>query len=424
MNFLYLKKGIPTGVPFLFVKASIINLFMFKKFFLNNNVQKKSLFLHFLRTQMLQSITIERVNYKNELRAKLVFGYDENLINLVKKIPGCKWSRTMKCWHIPDEPAVVKKLLDHFKGIAWIDYSALKKNEGNNNTSTEPVILAEATEDDKALLTELKNWMEHKRYSASSIKTYTVAALVFIRFLKPKSISDANNEDVVKFTNEYILANKLSASYQNQAINAIKLFFREVLKSKIVVDEIERPRRAHPLPNVLSKEEVKAILQAPSNIKHKAMLSLIYACGLRRSELLNLKLTDVDSKRGLLIIRNAKGKKDRVAPLSDKIVSLLREYYVTFKPVNWLFEGQTKGEKYSEKSLESVLKQSLQKAGIKKPVSLHWLRHSYATHLLEAGTDLRYIQELLGHKSSKTTEIYTHVSTRSLQNIKSPFDEL
>ena len=154
------------------------------------------------------------------------------------------------------------------------------------------------------------------------------------------------------------------------------------------------------------------------------MLSLIYACGLRRSELLNLRPYDVDSKRKLLIIRQSKGKKDRIAPISDKLINLLRTYYKEYQPGTWLFEGQFKGNKYSEQSLQSVLKQALEKASIKKPATLHWLRHSFATHLLENGTDLRYIQELLGHNSSKTTEIYTYVSTKNLQNIKSPFDDL
>jgi integrase/recombinase XerD len=154
------------------------------------------------------------------------------------------------------------------------------------------------------------------------------------------------------------------------------------------------------------------------------MLSLIYACGLRRSELLNLRINDIDSGRHLLIIRNAKGKKDRVVPISDKLIDLLRTYYKMYKPFTWLFEGQNKNEPYSEKSLQSVLKQALEKSKITKPVTLHWLRHSYATHLLESGTDLRYIQELLGHKSSRTTEIYTHVTEKSLQKIKSPFDDL
>jgi integrase/recombinase XerD len=154
------------------------------------------------------------------------------------------------------------------------------------------------------------------------------------------------------------------------------------------------------------------------------MLSLIYACGLRRSELLNLKPIDVDSKRNLLIIRQSKGKKDRITPISNRIIQLLREYFKAYKPVIWLFEGQNKGEQYSAGSLQQVLKQSIKKVGIRKPVTLHWLRHSYATHLLESGTDLRYIQELLGHNSSRTTEIYTHVSKKSIQQIKSPFDDL
>jgi integrase/recombinase XerD len=151
---------------------------------------------------------------------------------------------------------------------------------------------------------------------------------------------------------------------------------------------------------------------------------MIYSCGLRRSELLNLKPTDIDSKRNVVIIRQSKGKKDRITPLSPRILEILREYYLVHKPKSYLFEGQEPGTIYSEQSLQSVLKQALQKCKINKPVTLHWLRHSYATHLLESGTDLRYIQELLGHNSSKTTEIYTHVSTKNIQQIKSPFDDL
>ncbi|MFB9108751.1 tyrosine-type recombinase/integrase [Flavobacterium gyeonganense] len=148
------------------------------------------------------------------------------------------------------------------------------------------------------------------------------------------------------------------------------------------------------------------------------------ASGLRRSELLNLKPADIDSKRNIILIKQSKGKKDRIVPLSPKILEMLRSYYVCYKPKKWLFEGRNENEPYDARSLSNVLKQALTKSNIKKPVSLHWLRHSYATHLLESGTDLRFIQELLGHSSSRTTEIYTHVSTKSLQQIKSPFDDL
>jgi site-specific recombinase XerD len=210
------------------------------------------------------------------------------------------------------------------------------------------------------------------------------------------------------------------------------LFFSNRLHRKLEPALVERPKQPRLLPHVLSEEEVKAILQAHQNIKHRAMLSLIYACGLRRGELMNLKLTDtstslsagINSKRGVLRVNQGKGAKDRIIPISEKILELLREYYSYEKPTLYLFEGERFGEKYSEGSLQKVLKTALGKAKITKPVTLHWLRHSYATHLLESGTDLRFIQELLGHNSSKTTEIYTHVSQKSLQKIKSPFDDL
>jgi len=273
-------------------------------------------------------------------------------------------------------------------------------------------------------INSFKNYMNYKRYSQNTIKTYSDALEVFFRFFQNKTIENFTKEDLIQFNTEYILKKNLSASYQNQVINAIKLFYRNRFNRTMEVDYIQRPRREKRLPNVLSKDEVKSILEAPTNLKHRAMLSLIYACGLRRSELLNLTLKDILSDRNLLFIRQSKGKKDRVVPIGKKLIEMLRDYYKAFKPKTWLFEGQFPNTKYSEKSLENVLKQSLSKAKITKKVSLHWLRHSYATHLLESGTDLRYIQELLGHSSSRTTEIYTHVSTRNLQQIRSPFDDL
>jgi integrase/recombinase XerD len=273
-------------------------------------------------------------------------------------------------------------------------------------------------------LEHFKNYLKSQRYSPNTIKTYTDALGVFFQFHSNKAPEQLEIEDIIHFNTGYILRKNLSASYQNQVINAIKLFYRNRFNRFMNLDNIQRPRREKRLPNVLSKQEIKAIIEAPTNLKHRAMLSLIYACGLRRSELLNLTLKDVLSDRNLLFIQQSKGKKDRVVPISDKIIEMLRTYYKAHKPKTWLFEGQNTGEQYSERSLQLVLKQALQKAGNQKPVSLHWLRHSYATHLLESGTDLRYIQELLGHSSSKTTEIYTHVTTKSLQQIRSPFDDL
>lgn len=322
------------------------------------------------------------------------------LIQEVKKLVGSCWSQQKRSWYVLDT-----------------DYNRLSFNL-ELESSQQP------SKEGNYHLQKFKDYLLSKRYSENTIRTYADALRSFLVFHNQKSILEINNDDVVIFNNEYILKNKLSGSYQNQIVNAIKLYFKTIQEKNLDIEKVHRPRREKLLPNVLSKEEIKSILEAHSNIKHKAMLSMIYSCGLRRSELLNLKTTDIDSKRNVVIIRQSKGKKDRITPLSPKILDLLREYYKIYKPTTFLFEGQSSGTIYSEQSLQSVLKQALHKLNIKKPVTLHWLRHSYATHLLESGTDLRYIQELLGHNSSKTTEIYTHVSTKSLQQIKSPFDDL
>ncbi len=269
-----------------------------------------------------------------------------------------------------------------------------------------------------------KNWLVQKRYSPNTIKTYTSALKVFLNHFSNRLPESLNDKDVEEFMLCRIVNAGLSHAYQNQMVNAVRLFFKAIVKSEINPATIERPRREYVLPNVLSKSEVKKILESLRNQKHRCMLSLIYACGLRRGELLNLKPDDVDSKRNLLKIRLAKGGRDRMVPLTPKILTMLRDYYRVYRPKVWLFEGQIAGMPYGERSIQSVLKQAIKASGIKKPVTLHWLRHSYATHLLESGTDLRYIQTLLGHKSSKTTEIYTHVSEHSIQKIRSPFDDL
>jgi integrase/recombinase XerD len=342
---------------------------------------------------------IEPINHRGSKRILLQFEYNKADNEYVRSLLGSQWSSSLRAWHVQDN--------DYFRELFGI-----KKAESLLTNSTVKNIEA------------FKRWMTSRRYSENTIKTYSEALRTFLFYFNQKAAEDITNLDIIDYNNDYIRKNNFSASFQNQTVNAIKLFFRSVRNTKIDFEKIHRPKREKLLPNVLSKEEVKAILNALGNVKHKAMLSLIYSCGLRRSELLNLKPADVDSKRGILIIRQAKGRKDRIAPLSAKIIEMLRDYYKAYKPKVWLFEGQYEGEQYSEKSLHSVLKQALVKTGINKPVTLHWLRHSYATHLLESGTDLRYIQEILGHKSSKTTEIYTHVSTQSLQKIKSPFDDL
>jgi len=309
------------------------------------------------------------------------------------------------------------------------DISDLKIWKGNNQNRKFVNIdyknkIFELSEKTIKQIEQFKLWMQQRRYSDNTIKSYIEALVSFLVFYKDKQIEEIDNKDIVHFNSEFIIKNKLSLSYQNQLINALKLFYNTITNKKLIIENILRPRYSRKLPNVLSKDEIEKILKATQNLKHKAILSLIYSCGLRRSELLNLEIKDIDSKRNLLIIRNAKGRKDRLVPLSVKTLDLLRNYYKQYKTKKYLFEGYIEGEQYSAESLQNILRRSVKKAGINKAVTLHWLRHSYATHLLEAGTDLRYIQEILGHKSSKTTEIYTQVSTNMLQKIKSPFDDM
>ena len=340
------------------------------------------------------------ITHRGEKRIGVFVERDDVEIVQVKGISGSRWSQSLRLWHLPDT--------DENRKLFGLQLSAaLLPNESGARG-----------------LENFARWMRSKRYSESTIATYLDAAKSFLVFFNTKPLREIDNTDVILYTNDYILKRKLSASYQNQVVSAIKLLFMTVVDRKIEIENIHRPKRSRSLPNVLSKEEVKLILEAHSNIKHRAMLSMIYSCGLRCSELLALRPVHIDSNRNIVLLQNAKGKKDRIVPLSPRILELLREYYKSYKPSRYLFEGHVKGKSYDARSLQVVLKNALFKAGIDKPVTLHWLRHSYATHLMESGTDLRYIQELLGHNSSKTTEIYTHVSTKSLQQIKSPFDDL
>ncbi len=377
---------------------------------------------------MVKEITLEHLWHKTQARMFMRFENDTEATQLVKNNLQAQWSATQRAWHVPYDGGMHERICKLF---APYGVRVFQKNNSQAIAEVAKITAPKVTVEEATLSIEtikqmerFTYWLLSKRYSENTIHTYTEALAIFLRYYHTKAVTEITNDDLIQFNNDYILKKGLSSSYQNQMVNAIKLFYKTQFEKQLNPDLIHRPRREHKLPNVLSKEEIKLILQAHGNIKHKTMLSLIYSCGLRRSELLNLTLSDIDSKRGLILIKQAKGKKDRIAPLSEKVLALLREYYTAYKPKNWLFEGQSGKGQYDANSLASVLKQALWKSKITKPVTLHWLRHSYATHLLEAGTDLRYIQEILGHSRSTTTEIYTHVSNKSLLKIESPFDSL
>jgi len=384
----------------------------------------------------MKTIIAGRVIHNGVDRITLRFQYDSELIRLVRELPGARWSQQMRCWHIDDRVDSISLLSEVFCGKAFVDLSGIMTDQMEESGKRRPEVQGEKHEGIKDTdlpglskkgredILKYRTWMEANRYPASTVQTYTGMMIKFLRFVSPREASECTAVDLIRMVDEYILPNNLSYSFQNQMISSVRKFYSHIYQSVIDPVKFTRPRPQHKLPNVLSRDEVKQILSAFRNEKHRVMLSLIYACGLRRSEILGLKPVDIERGRHLLRIRQSKGYKDRVVPLSDRTIKMVDIYIEHYRPENYLFEGQRRGDPYSAASLEKLLKTACERAGIVKPVTLHWLRHSYATHLLESGTDLRYIQELLGHRSSKTTEIYTHVTTQSIQKIRSPFDDL
>lgn len=272
------------------------------------------------------------------------------------------------------------------------------------------------------ILTGYKNRLIQKRYSNNTQNIYCNYFRDFCLNFQNSNLEEVKTEEINTYILELIKTKNISISQQNQRINAIKFYYEKVLGRDKQYYALHRPKKEHKLPKVLSKNEVKKILNSCNNIKHRRILMLIYSAGLRRSELIDIKIADIDSERMVINIIGAKGKKDRISLLSENMLQLLRSYYKEFKPKKYLFEG-AKGGKYSPTSVANILKNASLKAGVNKTVTPHMLRHSFATHLLEQGTDLRYIQELLGHNSSKTTEIYTHVSKKAIDKIRNPIDD-
>ncbi|MDT7831068.1 tyrosine-type recombinase/integrase [Flavobacteriaceae bacterium S356] len=369
----------------------------------------------------LPTVSLEVNYFKNENKLFIRFPYNEDFISLLKTIEDSRWSKSQKAWHVNNNPKNLKFLFSLFKGKALIDSSKIpfKNKEQVQQEITPKKAVAKAKRFN--IPEEFLLFLKRKRYSENTIKTYCSFLSEFIGFISPKLLDNVEFEDIKRYINFLVNSKRVSSSTQNQAINALKCYYQNMLRWERFAISIERPRKEKKLPKVLSEQEVLKMIQVCDNLKHKLILSLLYSAGLRMSELLGLKKEDILYDKNLIFVRNGKGKKDRTMVLSDRIQQLLSIYLDTFKPKYFLFES-LKRTKYSSSSVNKIVKSMAKKAGIHKNVSAHMLRHSFATHLLEQGLDLRYIQQLLGHGSSKTTEIYTHVSSKALSKIKSPLD--
>ncbi len=375
---------------------------------------------------MLPRITLEKNNGLGMSFLFLKFGYNPELIEVTKSFKGIIWNEKESAWQLAYQNGIINQLLAHYKGIAFIDYRQLFQNSNQVKTpkkSTPKPVLPALTDLSKESIIDFKSHMEQLRYSENTIQTYTEALSIFIRYLNNKPLVQVSQNDIEVFNSEYIIKYNFSSSYQNQVINAIKLYFSKRRSVYLNTDELERPRKEFKLPIVFSLNEIESLLNSVNNIKHKTMLALIYSCGLRCGELINLKINCIDSNRMTIHLQGAKGKKDRIVPLAPSALEILREYYKQYKPKIYLFNGEGSLQ-YSATSLQNVFRKAKKKANIHKKASLHTLRHSYATHLLESGVNLRYIQELLGHNSPKTTQIYTHVSSEECRKVTSPLEKI
>jgi len=351
-----------------------------------------------------------KMHRKNE-QLLVRFTYNETLINLINPL-NLKWSATLKTWYLPYHKENVVLMLKTLKGSAHVDASRLPKKE---------LFKRNLTDAEKKLMNNFFLYLKGKRYSKSTIQTYTFFVADFISFNTKTPLEELNNRNVELFIEKVFIERNYSISSQRQFISALKIFVVFYKHTQINDLELERPKKSRKLPSVLSQEEVLRIIQCTLNLKHRAILALIYSCGLRISELINLKLVDFHIDRKQLIVKNGKGRKDRYVSLADSFIPLLSNYYYSYKPKSFFVEGQ-KGGKYSAESVRKFLKNSCRRANIQKNVTPHTLRHSYATHLLENGVDIRYIQLLLGHSKPETTMIYTHVKRKDLMKIQNPLD--
>jgi site-specific recombinase XerD len=327
------------------------------------------------------------------------------LLEQVKNLIGSRWSNSKKLWYVPDVAEYRKQF-----GIA-------SKNTISEKTYSK---ISPVNHSEIKLFHEQ---IQLKGYSPNTLRTYTIEFYKFLHYLNDTSARSCTSNQIKSYLLYCINDLKLSESTLHSRINAVKFYYEKVLFQNKIFVEIPRPKKAFQLPKSLNVDEVKKIFDVTPNLKHNTILKMCYGMGLRLSEIVNLKISHIDSKTMQVLIARAKGKKDRYANLPESILIQLRSYYLEYKPKEYLFEGRYGGQ-YSAKSVQIIFTNALYKSNINKKVGIHSLRHSFATHLLENGTDIRFIQDLLGHNDIKTTYIYTHVTDKSLRKIISPLDNM
>ncbi len=368
----------------------------------------------------LPNIFLSKKFHRENYQILLRFRYNEKLISITKSIPKTKWSKSLSSWYIKNNPENLKLIFSAFKGYANVDSKNLfKKVIKRPRLYTKRVRVL--TEKNKTVLNNFYKYLKGKRYSNSTLKIYTHFVADFIEYHNSREIETLTNRDVELFIENSFVKRGYSISTHRQFVSAIKQFSNFNPDCNIDNLNLQRPKKSNKLPSVLSQEEIIDLIRCTQNLKHRAIIALLYSCGLRVSELIGLKLTNINIDRKQLFIENSKGRKDRYVSFADSFIPLLTNYFLSYKPKYYFVEG-VNGNTYSAESIRQFIKRNCKIAQINKPVTPHTLRHSYATHLLENGVDVRYIQSLLGHAKPETTMIYTHVKRKDLMQISNPLD--
>lgn len=371
-----------------------------------------------------KQITLKHLVIGQEKCIGLKFYPDRVIQALVKELPDPKWSDEFNMSYLTNKKENLDAIFTKFRGIAWINTSLFFINrpikQGEDKPDLNHYRSRNLNPAYRVCPESYFKKLELKKYSMNTVKSYVHCFEAFINHYKDVELIDLDENNIRDYLGKLHREGR-SDSYINLSVNSIKFYYEIVLGMPNRFYSIERPRKVSTLPKVISRVEVKALIDNTNNIKHKCIVSLLYSAGLRRSELLNLMIEDIDSKRMLIRINGGKGKKDRMTLLSESVLKDLREYYRLYRPRKYLFEGLA-GVKYSPESVLKIVQRASKKARINRKVTPHMLRHSFATHLLENGTDIRHIQLLLGHSSTKTTEIYTYVADNSFRLIKNPLD--
>ncbi len=401
----------------------------------------------------MEAVTLKPL-YHNNIECIGIYSRQNSTLNhYYQKKAGAKWSRTNKCWYMPCTEKNYELLCKALAGKAIVDVAELKKYllekkknkkdilfSHENKIDVKAVIAKTAliqskpvrqtilpyklSKENNDALQKFKQQLVLKSYSASTIRTYTNEFMQFLQTIGSVPATEFTTARIKNYLQYCFVSLKLSEATLHSRINSLKFYYEQVLRKEKFFWEIPRPKKPLQLPKVISKEQVASLINAIENTKHKTIIMMAYACGLRVSEVVSLKVKHVDGQRKLLFIEQAKGKKDRVVSLGPSMLIMLREYYKRYKPGEFLFEGQFENEHLTTRSIQQVLQRAKEKAGIKQNGSMHMLRHSFATHLLDKGIDVVFIQKLLGHNDIKTTLKYLHVTNKDLVHILSPLEDI